>query len=168
MEAIARVRSANFTERKKQVLLSIVNKYKHIIENKKPDIVSNNDKTTTWLNIAEEFNSQSPNFVTRSVQSLRKYYEHLKKSIKKELQKTGVRCMQLVEGNQTKAESAKSDSTRRRAPVRAFTSSVLGEKYQMLVEKKLEYMECLKEDHKLRCEALQLYIEIKKKQLQLL
>ncbi|KAK9693064.1 hypothetical protein QE152_g34448 [Popillia japonica] len=68
-----------------------------------------------------------------------------------------------------KAESAKSDSTRRRpAPVRAFTSSVLGEKYKMLVEKKLEYMDCLKKEHELRCEALQLDIEIKKKQLQIL
>ncbi|KAI4469770.1 hypothetical protein MML48_1g19026 [Holotrichia oblita] len=287
MEKIARVRSVNFTESEKEVLVLIINKYKDIVENKKTDNVSNSEKTTAWQNIAKEFNSQSPNFVTRSVESLKKYYDNLKKGMRKraarersEMYKTGggkadtniskgdelllslinkktiygyespwdsdqLECtitnrediqdhtyseswgndnkeneivlenetmdaIEIEDDNenfniepliaiadhknqntetlqrswkkykpadlkQSKSESlrahhgkkAESGPTRRRpAPVRAFTSSALGEKYQVLAERKLEYLECLTKEHELRCEALKLDIEIKKKHLE--
>ncbi|KAI4460658.1 hypothetical protein MML48_5g00010615 [Holotrichia oblita] len=83
MEKIARVRLVNFTESENEVLVLIINKYKDIVENKKTDNVSNSEKITAWQNIAKEFNSQSPNFVTRSVDSLKKYYDNLKKGMRK-------------------------------------------------------------------------------------
>lgn len=53
-------------------------------------------------------------------------------------------------------------SRRRPNTVVTLTSSKLGEKYEMLVDKKIELAECLKQEHKLRMQALELDILLKK------
>lgn len=49
--------------------------------------------------------------------------------------------------------------------IKTMTSSVLGEKYEELANRKIELANCLKEEHKLRMTALQLDIQIKQRQL---
>lgn len=56
--------------------------------------------------------------------------------------------------------------TRRRPnTIVPLTSSRLGEKYELLVDKKLELVHCLQKEHELRMQCLQLDILLKKKQL---
>ncbi|KAI4468480.1 myb/sant-like dna-binding domain [Holotrichia oblita] len=264
MEKIARVRSVNFTESEKEVLVLIINKYKDIVENKKTDNVSNSEKTTAWQNIAKEFNrmrkraarERSEMYKTgggKADTNISKGDELLLSLINKKtiygyespwdsdqlectitnrediqdhtyseswgndnkeneivLENETMDAIEIEDDNEnfniepliaiadhknqntetlqrswkkykpadlkkSKSESlrahhgkkAESGPTRRRpAPVRAFTSSALGEKYQVLAERKLEYLECLTKEHELRCEALKLDIEIKKKHLE--
>lgn len=46
-----------FTGQERTILLELVGKYKHILENKKSDCISLSQKKKTWNNLAEEFNS---------------------------------------------------------------------------------------------------------------
>lgn len=78
-----RNRSANYTTGEKELLLSLVSKYKDIIENKKTDGVSLNEKIKTWDDITREFNGQAPNSIYRSVESLKKFYDNQKKTLRK-------------------------------------------------------------------------------------
>lgn len=91
-----RVRSANYTAEEKSCLINIINKYKNIIESKKTDKFSWNDKNNAWETIANEFNAAAPNGTYRNTESLKKFYENLKKDTRKiaaqekmELFKTG-------------------------------------------------------------------------------
>lgn len=65
-----------------------------------------------------------------------------------------IRCTHLL---------MKKKANRRRPAVVALTSSKLGEKYEELVGKKLELVECYKQEHLLRMESLKLDIELKKR-----
>ncbi|CAG9763448.1 unnamed protein product [Ceutorhynchus assimilis] len=75
----------------------------------------------------------------------------------------------VLKGNIDKTTQGKkkfeNSSRRRPNTVVPLTSSRLGEKYELLVDKKLELVECLKKEHQLRMEALQLDIQLKKKHL---
>ncbi|XP_071052990.1 uncharacterized protein [Onthophagus taurus] len=261
VEKKKRMRSLNYSCREKEVLLSIVSSYKNIVENRKTDCVSAEQKLSIWKVIADEFNSQSPNSCYRSVDSLKKYYENQKKILRKKVAEErkhiyttgGGKQFTIIEPDdglllslvnkktlygfqnefdsdfiqnveehpidpcltennnteettttviedymdginenldQTNTKDITSNTLRqstssttskknnysqikrnkvsRRRPttVKTFTSTRLAEKYEELVCKKLEYMECLKEEHKLRMEALKLDLEIKKKQLE--
>ncbi|CAH1100913.1 unnamed protein product [Psylliodes chrysocephalus] len=57
-------------------------------------------------------------------------------------------------------------SRRRPTVIRTLTSSRLGEKYEQLVNKKLELVECYKKEHLLRMQSLELDIALKKRQLE--
>lgn len=91
-----RVRSTNYTSEEKATLINIIIKYKNIIESKKTDKVSWKDKNDTWEKIKDEFNSIAPSGTYRTTESLKKFYENMKKETRKnaaqekiELFKTG-------------------------------------------------------------------------------
>lgn len=46
------------TEEQRQLLTKLITKYKHVLENKKTDKVSNQEKIKCWDKLKEEFNSQ--------------------------------------------------------------------------------------------------------------
>lgn len=57
MKIKIRMRSKNFTEIEKEKLLEIVNNYNNIIENKKTDAVTVQEKIQAWKMVAEDYNS---------------------------------------------------------------------------------------------------------------
>ncbi|KAI4466564.1 apontic [Holotrichia oblita] len=74
-------RAANFSTKEECILVSLVKKYKHILENKKTDTVSNKKKIETWNNLANDFNSTCGE-VLRDGKTLKSKYENLKKRTK--------------------------------------------------------------------------------------
>lgn len=80
-----RQRGANFTPKEKILLFDLIYKYKSIVENKKTDNVSCTNKNECWKKISEQFNAASPSMLTRSVESLRKFYENKKKEVRKQI-----------------------------------------------------------------------------------
>ncbi|EFN82177.1 UPF0439 protein C9orf30-like protein, partial [Harpegnathos saltator] len=78
-----RARSTNYTSEEKAALISIVTEYKNIIESKKTDKVSWEDKNDTWERIGSELNSIAPSGTYRTTDSLKKFYENLKKETRK-------------------------------------------------------------------------------------
>ncbi|XP_031345540.1 uncharacterized protein LOC116172463 [Photinus pyralis] len=70
-----------FKEQEVQLLMTLVNKYKVIIENKKTDAITWKQKQTTWEEITNEFNAN--NDVYRSCKNIKGKYENLKKNAKK-------------------------------------------------------------------------------------
>ncbi|XP_075983753.1 uncharacterized protein LOC142981615 isoform X1 [Anticarsia gemmatalis] len=83
MEAKKRKRSSNFTNAEIQLLLSLVEKFKLSVENKKTDAVSNKEKESAWLKIGILFNSCTVATSIRSWKTLKLKYESLKKQIRK-------------------------------------------------------------------------------------
>lgn len=67
----------------------------------------------------------------------------------------------------SEAGNKKFFTSSRRCPstIRMLTSSTLAEKYDHLIEKKLELTECLKKEHELRMKILNFDIALKKKEL---
>lgn len=59
MEKQSRKRAVNFTQAEKIILIDIISKYKHIIENKKSDNITLKDKEKGWKLIENTFNSIS-------------------------------------------------------------------------------------------------------------
>lgn len=89
-------RAPNFSNREKVLLLNLVSDYKDVIENKKTNSQTWRQKDDAWQKMTNLFNSQTPENYQRSKDSLRKYYDNIKKSLrkdiaeeKKEVQKTG-------------------------------------------------------------------------------
>ncbi|XP_072382600.1 uncharacterized protein [Diabrotica undecimpunctata] len=83
MESKSQKRSKNFTGQEKVQLIQILERYSHIIENKKTDAVSMRDKMKCWEIIKDEFNAitvEGP----RDVQSLKIFYQNSKRVVKKE------------------------------------------------------------------------------------
>lgn len=79
-----RLRAPNFTNRECLHLCEIVEKYKHIIENKKTDGATLQDKNNAWLKVAEEYNSTTTTY-SRTQGSLQQCYKNIKKKAKKQL-----------------------------------------------------------------------------------
>lgn len=75
-------RAANFTQSEVDLLIDIVLKFKHIIENKQTDATTWKDKNQAWEKITEEFNASSGNY-PRSLKTLRAKYDMVKKGIRK-------------------------------------------------------------------------------------
>lgn len=93
-----RQRSANFTAAEKDLLLDLVVKYKHIVENKATNAVTVIEKSNGWQKVASEFNAVS-NVQFRSPTILRNCWDNLKKNSRKnsaarkaEILKTGKYC----------------------------------------------------------------------------
>lgn len=78
-----RKRAPNYSSGEKELLISLVNKYKMVIENKKTDAVMVSEKNEAWFKITQEFNSVSPNNVFRPTDSLKKYWENIKDDVRR-------------------------------------------------------------------------------------
>jgi hypothetical protein len=83
---VKRERSTNFIDSELELLVDLVYKNKHILENKKTDTVTANLKNKTWETLCKSFNSKSLNGY-RQEKCLKSKYENLKKSIKIKLRK---------------------------------------------------------------------------------
>lgn len=83
MESKKRERSANFNNAEIQLIVSLVERYKQIIENKKTDAVTNKDKESAWKKIKSSFNSCEISTTERSWKTLKLKYEGIKKTAKK-------------------------------------------------------------------------------------
>ncbi|RZB39753.1 Myb DNA-bind 5 domain containing protein [Asbolus verrucosus] len=79
-----RQRAPNFSSDEKSLVLTLIYDKKHIIENKKTDGVTNNEKEQAWIIITDLFNAQSSAGIKRSVESMQKMYYNQKKQVRKE------------------------------------------------------------------------------------
>lgn len=79
-------RAPNFSPTEKCLLLSIILEFKHIIENKKTDSCTWKEKDEAWQKITEVFNSRTLDNCHRNKDALRKYYDNIKKTIRKEVE----------------------------------------------------------------------------------
>jgi len=79
-------RRANFTraylKAEMDLLIDIVLKYKHIIENKRIDATTWKDKNEAWEKISSEFNAASKNF-PRFTKTIRSKYDTIRKILAK-------------------------------------------------------------------------------------
>ncbi|XP_054742610.1 uncharacterized protein LOC129247492 isoform X1 [Anastrepha obliqua] len=81
-EAKLRSRAPNFSNTENLILYDCINKYKHIIENKKIDRASLAQKHNAWREVAKEFNSITAGY-NRTAESLQQNYKNMKKKTKK-------------------------------------------------------------------------------------
>lgn len=49
-------KALNFSIREESILVRLVRKYKHILDNKKTDTFSNKNKMVAWTDLAKEYN----------------------------------------------------------------------------------------------------------------
>lgn len=82
MEKKPRLRAPNFTSGDHLLLCEIVDKYKHVIENKKTDGANLIQKQKAWLEVEQQFNSTTSG-CSRTLDSLQQNYKNLKKKAKK-------------------------------------------------------------------------------------
>lgn len=75
-------RASNFNSKEEALLISLIQKYKGIIECRKTDAINNEKKNSTWSKIASEFNSSS-GVSYRDSKILKNKYENIKKRTKK-------------------------------------------------------------------------------------
>lgn len=78
-------RIPNFSPGEKQSLMRILVKHANIIEDKKTNKVSNDDKTGVWKRVTEEFNITAPILCYRTLEQLKRLYENKKKELRKKL-----------------------------------------------------------------------------------
>ncbi|KAI4466373.1 apontic [Holotrichia oblita] len=76
-----RARAANFSSEEKIQCLSLIKKYKNIIESKQTGSISWKKKEEVWQAIEKEFNSHS--LVFRSADVLKRFYNNNKKEMRK-------------------------------------------------------------------------------------
>lgn len=76
-------RSSNFSSKEVQFLLQLVDKKKEIIESKKTDRLTSEEKVKAWLGIEEEYNEVFSEY--RSLKVLKTKYDNLKKNAKRQL-----------------------------------------------------------------------------------
>lgn len=81
---IKRLRGIIFTTGETIILVDLVLKYKHILENKKTDGVSSKEKEKMWSILADEFNATS-GCSPRSWLTLKTKFENLKRICRKML-----------------------------------------------------------------------------------
>lgn len=74
-------KQTKFKDSEISVLMKLVDKYKHIIENKKSDAVVWKNKQAAWEKITQEMNAANGTFRTSA--NIRGKYENLKKNTKK-------------------------------------------------------------------------------------
>lgn len=99
-----RKRQQNFSSAEKMDLFMLMDKFKHVIENKATDKTSNSSKEQAWKEITNSFNATSSSGVFRDKESLKRFHENRKKYVKKilaknkqELLKTGGGPMTIIE-----------------------------------------------------------------------
>ncbi|KAK9720028.1 Myb/SANT-like DNA-binding domain [Popillia japonica] len=82
MNTQKRKRAVNFKLKENRILVDLVLKYQHIIENKQSDCVSWANKKEAWAAIEKEFNVSSGQSF-RTAEALHAKYETIKKDIRK-------------------------------------------------------------------------------------
>lgn len=73
----------NFSHFEKEILLELTQKYVHIVENKKTNMITVKQKNDTWKTIETEFNG-IPGVTLRTMKQLWDCYKNLKKKATKE------------------------------------------------------------------------------------
>lgn len=81
-----RKRSANFSRRDNKIFVRLVDRYKHILENKACDGSTNERKTMTWIHLTNIFNRHSTTGIVRDVDQLKQKLVNLRKSERRESQ----------------------------------------------------------------------------------
>lgn len=61
-----RVRTVNYSEKEVTELLKLCNSYSSVLENKKTDAVTNNEKTQTWDEVEKSYNKNGFGVVSAS------------------------------------------------------------------------------------------------------
>lgn len=74
----------NFTESEKFHLLSVIEKYVYIIENKRSDAVSSKKKNEVWEKIANEYNCNQQTGI-RNANQLKHLLENIRHKAKKDI-----------------------------------------------------------------------------------
>ncbi|XP_017474666.1 PREDICTED: myb/SANT-like DNA-binding domain-containing protein 4 [Rhagoletis zephyria] len=77
-----RLRAPNFTKCENLLLRDCIQKRKNVIENKKTDRNSLQQKQEAWMEVAKEFNEANTG-IQRTVESLQQNYKNLKKKLRK-------------------------------------------------------------------------------------
>lgn len=80
-----RLRCSNFSSQEKNILIHIIEKYQDIIECKKTDKISVQEREKVWEGIAQEFNEMVLAEPIRTSRQLKMCYENLKRRIRKEV-----------------------------------------------------------------------------------
>jgi len=80
-----RLRCSNFSSQEKNILIHIIEKYQDVIECKKTDKVSVQEREKVWEGIAQEFNEIVLAEPVRTSRQLKMCYENLKRRIRKEV-----------------------------------------------------------------------------------
>lgn len=78
-------RSPNFTAKEKTMLLNIIFTFKEVIECKKTDAITWKQKDEAWKKVTNIFNSQTTETFARTKESLKKFYDNVKKNVRKEV-----------------------------------------------------------------------------------
>lgn len=82
---MANRRQSNFALEEENLLLLLVQKFKHIIECKKSGNTNWIEKKNAWQNIENEFNSKNTRNIFRNAEGLKEKYNNLKKKTKKKI-----------------------------------------------------------------------------------
>ncbi|KAF9411157.1 hypothetical protein HW555_005747 [Spodoptera exigua] len=82
MDKVKRDRSANFSLHEREILVSLVQKYHAVLENKQSDASTWKMKEAAWESIQNEFNARSGG-IFRSTKTLKVKYEGLKRTVRK-------------------------------------------------------------------------------------
>ncbi|PSN47505.1 hypothetical protein C0J52_02255 [Blattella germanica] len=80
-----RLRCTNFSSQEKNILIHIIEKYQDVIECKKTDKISVQEREKVWEGIAQEFNEILLAEPLRTSRQLKMCYENLKRRIRKEV-----------------------------------------------------------------------------------
>lgn len=76
-------RAPNFTTSEKERVITLVGKYRSVLENKKTDSISVSAKNEAWIKLTQEFNALAPNNVFRTTESLKKFWDNAKEDLRK-------------------------------------------------------------------------------------
>lgn len=82
MEKVKRDRSANFSLHERDILVSLIQKHKSVLENKQSDASTWKMKEAAWEDIQKEFNALSGG-TFRTTKTLKVKYEGLKRLVRK-------------------------------------------------------------------------------------
>ncbi|KAK4882979.1 hypothetical protein RN001_006298 [Aquatica leii] len=75
-----RIRAPRFEAAEKRIIFNIIEKYAHIIENKKTDAVTSEEKNKAWVAVAAELNRSCPSSHYRTTESISKFWKNSKKT----------------------------------------------------------------------------------------
>ena len=85
-----------FLHKKKKILIHIIEKYQDVIECKKTDKVSVQEREKVWDGIAQEFNDILLSEPMRTSRQLKMCYENLKRRIRKEVSLDGTKTPKQI------------------------------------------------------------------------
>ncbi|KAG5879955.1 hypothetical protein JTB14_024548 [Gonioctena quinquepunctata] len=117
---VNRKRAPNFSTSEKTVLLNIINTCKSIIECKKTNGTTWRQKDEAWNKICAVVNSNCPGNYPRNKESLKKFFDNMKKNVRKEI---------AAERNEVvKTGGGKSESKLGRDPTIDLALTIMNEK----------------------------------------